>query len=540
MSDQENLPENTPENNEVNSLLNVDGDAKVEINDGPNFKEEAGPVITEEPKLKNQLDYFALPQADAATAQENISKKYSDEENDNPANIEGLKARINHQISVSVAETGYYVGNTPWKEGSAFITGYQTGHANDITARFTNQIKKPSDNTVLGMRYAKFSGVGKRTLNGNAAVLAITAGMGLGSPVQVPMVDSGMRWVISTPTLEDFTALEERLGIEKGELGRQTLGYIFSYSDLYMIEIIFDFFTNYLTDCNVNGWSVDGVINKDLLFQLTKLTDLHALACGFLAGRYPNGHNLKQPCTSEDENCNHIHEGRVQFVNMLFIDEQQLTPDQLSFMTHAISHKHSVEEVVAYQNTIERPHKVFELERGDGAKLVFTFAVPSMDNFTSVGKQWINTTKRVINDNIRNLNDVQQTKKFLDKLILNNELKLFTCWISSLVFSTSDGVEITVDDVTTINRIVESLDSEPELLEKTLNALWEYISWASLSIVGVPQLRCRVCNKVQKDTSKAYPSLIPINVLNVFFTLLTPSQSPVDGIMSNIQRLAYS
>lgn len=530
------------ENNqtEFNDVFNGEGDVpEVKPAEGPNFTEAAGPVLTEEAKLK-QASLLALAGTDSQSMQDAMAKKYPDDQS-TPANVKDISAMLEHQFSVSIAEEHLYHNCTPWAGEMNYLTDYQHMHVRSPSAFFNNQLTvgQGDKQNKLGMRYARFTGRGKQSLSGNAAVLAITAGMGLSSPVQVPLVDSGMRWVISSPTQEDFTSLEERLGLEKGELGRQTLGYIFSYSDLYMIEIIFDFFTNYITDCNVNGWMINGVVDKDLLFSLTKLTDLHDLAAAFLAARYPNGHNLKQPCTSEVADCNHVHEGRVQFVNMLFIDEHALTPDQLSFMTHAISHKHSPQEVIAYQESIVRPHDTYDLDCGGGKVLNFKFGIPAIEVFTGTGKQWINTTKRIINESVRNLNDTQQTKKFLDKLILNNELKLFTCWIKEIKYVNEDN-EISVDDFNTITRIVESLDKEPELIEKTLNALWDYISWASLSVVGVPQLRCRACNKVQTDTSKSYPSIIPINVMNVFFTLLTPSQSPVAGIMSSIQRLASS
>jgi hypothetical protein len=262
------------------------------------------------------------------------------------------------------------------------------------------------------------------------------------------------------------------------------------------------------------------------------------MACGMLAARYPSGHTLKQPCTSKATDCMHVAEGRLRFEHALWIDESRLTNDQYKFMTHSIDHKHSVDEIKNYQASLVKMHSQYIMPAlgNDNAELVFNFATPSIADFLAAGTSWINTTRQIINDSVRTINDEVAVKRMLDKLILNNELKLFTCWIESIVFRNKEtDAEILVEDPVTINAQVTKLDIDVDALRNVLNALWEYVGYASRSIVGIPQMVCKLCGHPQTDTAVGYPTLIPINVVNVFFTLLTPSVSPVQEIISSIQ-----
>ena len=111
---------------------------------------------------------------------------------------------------------------------------YQSRYVCDADTFLMNRIpgKKESKRDIEILNHARrFDKSG--TLSGSNAVLAIAAAAGRSGMFEIPLVNSGIRVVMRAPKLKNFTALEEQLGYNKGQLGRSTFR-VYFYTSRYL------------------------------------------------------------------------------------------------------------------------------------------------------------------------------------------------------------------------------------------------------------------------------------------------------------------
>ena len=365
------------------------------------------------------------------------------------------------------------------------------------------------------------------TLSGSNAVLAISAAMGKSGMFEIPLVNSGIRVALRSPKLTDFVGLEEQLGYNKGQLGRSTLGYIFTHLDVLMTETLYTFIFNFIEKCNVKDWRVNGQVDVDKLRRLIKLSDLFTLVNGLLACYYPEGHNLIQPCANVEAKCTHTEKAKVHFPNMFWVNETMLNEKQVAHLTNSIVHEYTEEEIVKYQNQFNFKHRTCQYKLTEDSALEFEFAVPSLDIHTGAGGAWIKSIESIINANIQNKSDEITKRRLMDKLIDENELKLYSSWIRSITFiqSISDDVKVKLESYSDVVNLIELHSDEVEMIDSLVSGVWKFIEHSSAVVIGIPSYKCPSCGDTPKAQVTTHSAIIPINVVESFFTLLLPSMS---------------
>ena len=206
-----------------------------------------------------------------------------------------------------------------------------------------------------------------------------------------------------------------------------------------MTEQLYNFIFEYIEVCNVKNWRVAGQVDTALLRRVIKLTDLYTLVNGLLSCYYPEGHNLVQPCTNIENNCTYIEKAKVHFPNMFWVNNTMLDDSQITHMTNSIKHAYTEEEIYNYQSKFEFKNRICSYDLSGGNKFEFEFDVPSLDIHTGSGGAWIKGIESLISAGIQNKSDEVTKRRLMDKLIDENDIKLYSSWVKSLTYVQDDG-----------------------------------------------------------------------------------------------------
>ena len=459
-------------------------------------------IVNELSKGKIPLSYTYSGHASLRSASDYIYERLNDKGEDT----------ISHAATIVDASNFLF----PVQEDG---TSYQEEYVLDDSIRLRNKISARKEGKVdIELKNQVKNFTQSQTISGRSAVLAITAAAGDKAVLTVPLPNSGIRVVLRSPTLEEFVAFEEQLGLKKGQLGRSTLGFIFTHLDVLMTEELYLFIFEYIEHCNLENWKVDGVVNVELLKQVIKLTSLFSLVDGLLATYYPEGHNLIQPCTNLEGECLHVEKGIVNFNNIWWCDESKLNDSQLSHMTTSSKHTHSLQTVLEYQNHFKFPHSEFIFDLNNGSKFKFEFEVPTLEKHTMGGERWVRGIESIINSRLSSSGNEAAKRRATDEMIDRNQLKPYASWIKSIVLI-KDGVEIKVANYEDNLLLIEQYSDNEDFIGGVVSAIWKFMNYSNVVVIGVPSKPCPSCGHADKKT------IVPVNIIETFFTLLLPSMS---------------
>lgn len=344
-------------------------------------------------------------------------------------------------------------------------------------------------------------------LSGERAIFRLNDSLGLGTVAQIPLWHTGIWISFKTPTDGAIFELEQRLVREKEELGRETNGFVFSNRSVYQYIHMVEFALKHLYDSSLKTNSVKS-LKREIL-----VTDIPTLLWGVACSIYPNGYNLFQPCINDPEKCNHVMEERVNLARLSWVDRKALSGKQRSHMAKR-THKWQHQDLVNYQNEHERGNpRLVKIHD----KLSLRLKVPTIAQYEEAGYDWIND---ITNDSVDTFDTPMSEKERKEHMQARMELsylKMYSHWISEIILE--DGSNI--DDRDTINDAMERITSNREMGVKIVNEIVQYIDDCTISMIAIPNYKCPKCGTDQSGEEDSEQYLIPLGVIQVFFTLIT-------------------
>jgi hypothetical protein len=98
----------------------------------------------------------------------------------------------------------------------------------------------------------------------------------------------------------------------------------------------------------------------------------------------------------------------------------------------------------------------------------------------------------------------------------STSLRQYSHWISSIILGDNNIIESKED----VENILGHLSADDNFRNGVMEKIKEYISTTVVSLVGIPTYDCPACGKEQKSPLPKHTSVIPLDVIQVFFTLL--------------------
>jgi len=400
-----------------------------------------------------------------------------------------------------------------WKKVNEDAVDYYTigslysSRFTDENSLFLQGIEKENDlKSISTLKFKKSEG----ELKGELAILKVSKLLGLGEVLSIPLPHSGIWVIIKPPTEKDLIDFYNSLFREKVILGRATFGLTLSNFSVYIQNKLFDFILNHIQSINYSD------IPKDELKNYILISDLPILAWGFACTIYPNGFEYSRACVKNPEECSYIYKGLINLTKLLWIDNLSLSEIQKSILFENRPNKLTLEN---YKKFIVEHSKVTNYEFSIKNNIKIKLKTPTVAEYFADGLNWINA----INNKINNLIIEEENKEEIKTDLLSSYVK------SSILRKLShyiDYIEIEdniINDRDTINSVLEIFSSDDEIRPTIENEIIKYKEKSIIALIGIPEYKCPNCgiNQNTEIVNEKFTKVIPLDVLNLFFTLIT-------------------
>lgn len=362
-------------------------------------------------------------------------------------------------------------------------------------------------------------GPGKvRPENMKDPVMQIRASFGQGSVVQVPLWNTGLWISFRAPTIQALLDLDQRVRMEKINLGRASNGMVYSNTEVYTVETYMRFALEHVVSVNYQFETGDTV---DELLNVIRARDYQQVLWGLISAMYPDGYIFRQPCVAES--CEHIDEMILNFARMGFVDRDKITAKQ-GLMMASRKAKRDRKWLEEYQ----REFNFFEKRVTLSETLTAVLRVPTLQDQITAGHLWVDGIAKATRDAFgERLTEMDRVRHIVRSGHMTN-LRQYSHWVVHFEHATDpDSEPRVIDEVVDKDRILEMLSEEPELSDKLSREIMEWIQKSTVSFIALPKIKCPSCQKEAVD--ETHPHLIPLDIGYIFFTLAAFKISQVEG-----------
>lgn len=392
--------------------------------------------------------------------------------------------------------------------------GIYQSRFDDSTSEFLQGVKKP-DGSLLGMSSPKFRS-SEGELKGEIAVLKVSKKLGLGDVLTIPLPHSGIVVTLKPPTERDIIDFYTTVFREKIYLGRMSSGLTLTNLSVYINNKLFDFIIKHVHSINYSD------IEKEQLKNYILIHDFHVLAWGFASTMYPNGFEYQRPCTANIESCSHVSKATINMLKLLWIDNSALTQVQKDILYETRPKKLTTESYRKFVSEHTRV-KSQEVSLKNGMKVFLK--IPTIAEHTSDGLGWVNKINSAI-DNVLTIDqdDKEAKTEMLQQYVSSSVLRQFSHFIDYIEVD-----ESAITDRESMHSVLELMSGDDETRKEITDAILKFTSQTTIALVGIPEYNCPGCGKEQvtAPVNDSLSSVIPLDVMMLFFTLLTLRMSRI-------------
>lgn len=382
----------------------------------------------------------------------------------------------------------------------------------DPNADWKNALRFGDMNINIGRPNFKNKGRGDSQMSSERLVLSVRSRLGLGAPMQTPMVGSGF-YVTHKPLEDaDIISLWREVLTETVRLGRVTHGLIFSNNQGLAARAVVRSFVAGIVETTVSD------LNGDDIYDHLSINDLPAICQSMATSIYPNGFPITRSVFTQDTNA--PKEEISQMIDIrkaLFMNGKLFNDDQLAHMTKRIGRPMTLKMVKEYREHF-KVHQNTIVDIGDGVKL--HLHTPSLREYFDSCEKWVTEITGTVQAALGASPAEDARLRYISQLASSTRLRQYAHYVKAIeedgeLYSTRENVDKTLS----------SLSSSPEASKKMYKAISEYINSTQVSIVATTS----VTEYEDELSGLKWPRLIPIDALSVFFQLV---EQKLRGIVS--------
>jgi hypothetical protein len=417
--------------------------------------------------------------------------------------------RVNSDMEATkMGEVDVSDDSVSWYQG--LLNGFSSHPAHGVfedalanpNASWRNVLTFAGSNINIGR--PKFSNKGRGAkMSSERLTLSVRAKLGLGSPVQVPLMASGFYATVKPLGEDEIISMWREVIAETVKLGRRTHGLLFSNNQVFTARAIYQHWAASLVETTVNDMPVDNLADH------ITINDLPLIAHSIATSVYPNGFPLKRSVFTEDTKL--PKEEIKQLIDVrkaLFMDANMFTEGQLSHMSKRIEQPMTLKSVKDYrdqfvfnQNTI--------VDIGEGIKL--HLHTPSLREYFDSGEKWINEINAAVHAALGAQADEQKRLAYISQLALASRLRQYSHYIKAIeedgeLYNTRENVD----------KVLSSLSSSAEISKKFYKAISDYINNTQVALIATTSVN----DYEDTKSGDKWPRLIPIDAISVFFQLV--------------------
>lgn len=386
---------------------------------------------------------------------------------------------------------------------------------NDPESQWGQHVDNGGEKIAMGRMGSGPSDDPTQKLSGETALIKLSAAMGLGSVIIVPLWHSGLWVSLKAPSSGELAILDRQIANEKLALGMQSNGLIFSNTSTYLINHVINFVLDHVYSSTLRD------ATPEKLRQAILMTDIPALVWAFATTMYPNGYPFRQPCVAGPDKCTHVSDVIINMGKLMWTDATCITSKMRAHMADRKA-LWNEEELRNYREEVARNQPKSELIK---ESVTVTYRVPTISEYVTSGFRWV----AELNELVEKAFDAQTLEENRNEYISQQAnlaiMRQYSHWVDKLVLAEM-GV---VADRESIEQSVSLLSTDDEIASKFIEGVTNFIENASFSVIAVPRTKCPVCGTPTTEEYKRHPHLNPIDPVRVFFTLLTQRISLARG-----------
>ncbi len=384
----------------------------------------------------------------------------------------------------------------------------------DPTADFRQQLTHNS--TSLAAAVPRHKPVQNEIMKGERAVVRIISHLGLGTLFQVPLWHSGFWITFKPPTESEMLELHRQMVAEKIQFGRQTYGLAFSNTTSYTTDRLVSFALSHIYDMTVKAEDINiGNVRDHISCQ-----DIPSLLWGFICTMYPRGFMYRRACTANPSACNYILEETLNVFKLQWTNGLALTDWQRTHMSARQSKIKDMASITRYKEELVKSQKTrVVLNEGKENSIALTIRTPSVSEYVDAGQRWIGdivtTVDRALGANPNN----GERNDIIVKHGQASAMRQYSHWIDNIEFAGNN----VINETESIEALLDNLSSDDEIRATFTEKVVGFINSSTVSVIGIPVFRCPQCQGDNEGYFKipAYKNVIPLDVMQVFFGLLT-------------------
>lgn len=361
---------------------------------------------------------------------------------------------------------------------------------------------------VSAAKKAKSAG---EEVTGQAAIDRFMQGTTLGSPITIPLVNTGI-WVKMAPASAAYLSeLDRTLAYARMQVGLDVNGLYGSSDDLIFRELINEAALKLITASNYV------VSNPMDLREVIDDEDRATLAWGLAKVLYPKGIMVSIPCI--DPNCGHVSTFRANPARMHVIDRSKLTPKQQEYLSRGIGRQMTLEDIQDYkaQFAIGNKSTVRIMNRE------FIFRSPTIAEKLQIGRSYLSTVNRAVDEAMASTPD-DDTKRsnIMQQITSIEQVVRYAHYIAEIrIYNDADSDDnySSITDEETIRNILRTLGNSPEMTEAVMNGIEEYLVDLGAANIVYPNTPCTKCKHADVPEKMKNKLLLPFDPETGFFIL---------------------
>lgn len=353
-----------------------------------------------------------------------------------------------------------------------------------------------------------------REISGIRAINHLRHVMFQGEDRETPLYASGVHMSLRAVPDTELSNLETLVLSEKEAIGRLTGGAGLSATAVYLVDHVASMIVNNMVKTNVE------LNSPDQLLDLILVTDIQNLALNQAHTIFPKGYPIEVPCTRDYERCQHVESFNLSLRYMAIHQNEKLTDHQRAHMADP-DRKITIADVEKYQ--AEGPVKVSKSVTVNAGKVRVDFRTPTLRQYISDGRAWIDGISSMVDTILSDQLDERQRQFTVEDHARLTTLRQYAHFIKSITIVSAEGIESTITDRETLMDSISDLSANDEALTAIVEGVREHIEAATITVVGVPKTPCPKCQPdvVLTEEEKKHPRYVPVDGLNLFFTLLS-------------------
>lgn len=414
--------------------------------------------------------------------------------------------RIRAFVSPSAIRSGK---GADWNESivaAASRSAYLDNRLASTTRHPNSQFKQylETEATKLGYSSPKIAESGAAGYTGEKAVMRVRAIMGLGGIVSIPLWHSGFWITLQAPTESALIELYRRLQEEKIELGRETFGLVFSNEQSYINSWLLDFCMEHIYETSVR------VDSHQELRPLIKIQDLNILFWGLACLIWPRGFDYVRSLTTKEgiEDTQTI-SAKISLGKLMWVDNASFDDKLRAHIAHRQRGKMTVDQVKDYQrNFIPSLADGRRVQIKEGLELVI--AATDVDNYIADGESWIAGIVQTVDSTFTQAAPSQDERnRMISTHARASRLRNYGAWVKSVVIDNFEN-----DNRAEITQILDVLSVDEEATKLIESEITKFIDDSTRALIAIPETSGKEMGLPR------FPHLIPLDVVNTFFTLL--------------------